>query len=100
MKTAIKTVIVLLASLLLADRFAAWAYASTWLTSLTDSPFGQHAFLALVRAFNLVGPEQEEDLLLTLVLGGSFVLALIVVGLVARFVVGPLYRSVKQRGHP
>lgn len=97
MKTAIKTVIVLVASLLLADRFAAWAYASTWLTSLMDSSSGHQSFLALVRTFNLIGPEQEENLLLFIVLGTSFVLALILVWLVGKYIAMPAYRSIKRQ---
>ncbi|MFM0287619.1 hypothetical protein [Paraburkholderia megapolitana] len=105
MKTAIKTMIVLLASLVLSNRFISWAFTYTWLgkPSLWGSPFalipvfGAFFLLALILVWfigNYIA--NEEILLLIFVLGPSWFLVFMLAWLAGKYIAIPVYRSLKR----
>lgn len=93
MKVAIKAAAVLVLTFVIAKI----AYSWSALDPLFDSRAWESLYLTLAHISGVIGPEQGDNLTLLMVLALSFVLALIVVGLASRFVVGPLRRSTKQR---
>ena len=89
MKFAVKAMAVLALTVVLAKIVYVWPA----LDSLFASQAWQHLYVMLATWFGVTGPEEGDNLVMVVIITASFVLALLIVTLSARFVIRPLCKA-------
>jgi|GEM_PF-4730283 len=96
MKTALKAVVVLALTIVIAKI----AYVWSALDPIFDSHAWRQLYLMLATWFNVIGPEEGDNLVMAVVLAASFLLALLIVVLGSRFVMRPLCKVFHRPRQP
>ncbi|CAN7305139.1 hypothetical protein LJR230_001471 [Trinickia sp. LjRoot230] len=85
-----------LAVIALAFYIAKLGYSWTWIERLFNSPQGSRVYVVLANLFGVNGPEQGDTLVMCVFLAMSFLLAVIVVWGICRYL-SPLMRELFAR---